>query len=313
MSANAEQYLSPNFPTRADIRRAAQLDSLVTHLRARNMPVPPSLVREAQHMMATFRNLEPHEQVMVGRTFNADLAAFAQEQQNEIEMQQANAAQAKTDNLVRELTKNFAGRPAGLTMEIAAALRAGDKVHVRTKKLPTGAAADARVQAHTGMNLKQYEKLLDAALEARNLYRYNDEAKYQQFIEKNFPGQSFKHVDRVVKNWAVEGAGLEIQRRAQKDTPDTVTIRADAETQRRLAVIESIAEVEVNNPRSPFQKDQRDRLHEIAAERNGRSDDLRASIAEAFLANGADSFDVEVGPIRDHASDEIVGVEDDND
>ena len=263
-------------------------------------------------MMATFRNLEPHEQVMVGRTFNADLAAFAQEQQDEIEMQHANAAQAKTDNLVRELTKNFAGRPAGLTMEIAAALRAGDKVHVRTKKLPTGAAADARVQAHTGMNLKQYEKLLDAALEARNLYRYNDEAKYQQFIEKNFPGQSFKHVDRVVRGWAVEGAGLELQRRAQKDMPDTVTIRADADTQRRLAVIESIAEVEVNNPRSPFQKDQRDRLHEIAAERNGRSDDLRASIAEAFLANGADSFDVEVGPIRDHASDEIVGVEDDN-
>lgn len=304
--------LSDRFPTRSEIARAAQVEAMISTMRARNQPVPPGLVREAQHALATFNQLAPFEQDLVRRQFNADVAHVVESVHVEVETRQQDALRTKTDNLVRELTQGMAGRPGGLTLELAAALRAGDKVKVRTRKLPTGAEADARVQAHTGMDLKTYEKKLDDALVERNRKFYDDPAAYQRYIARQFPGQDFRAVDRVVRTWAVEGAGLELQRRAQKDVPDTRTVRPlDASEQRRLAVIEAVAEHEAGDPRSPFHKDQTDRLREIAAERHG-DNDLRSDLAEAFLAHGG-TFDVEVGPTRDDASDEIVSIEEDDD
>jgi hypothetical protein len=303
---------SRSFPHRDQIRRAARVKVIIGQMQAQGIPLPPALAREAQQYDSIYSSLSPFERDLVAQTFQGDVQNVIASHQQNVEEIRAADTQQRTDTLVRELTKNLAGRPEGMTAEIAAALRAGDKVHLRTRKLPTGAEADARVRAHTGQSLKQYESKLDAALEARNMTFYNRPEEYAAFIAKNFPGQDFKQVDRVVRNWAVEGAGLELQRRAQKDAPNTMTVRADEETQRRLALIESIAEVEAGNPRSPFAASQRDRLVEISRERGDRTDDLRASIAEAFLANGADGFEVDAGPIRDDASDEVVGVEDDN-
>ena len=307
-------YLSPNFPDRAAIKRAARLDATITAMRSQNLPVPPNLVREAQHAMATFRNLPPHEQEMVSRTFNTDIATLVERTHVEVQEREAEAAQQRTDALTRDRTQGMAGRPQGLTLAQAAALRAGDRPKLRVNKLPTGRAADERVQAATGMTLKQYEAKLDDLLVTRNMKFYSDPKAYEREVERAFPGQDFEAADALVRGWQTERVGLELRRRAEKDRPDSVTMRPlDPSEQRRLKIIEAAAKHEGSNPNSIFGKTQADRLVEIRneGERDGKLD-LRASIADAFLKHGG-SLEVDAGPIRTDSTDEIVDLVEDDD
>ena len=304
-------YLSPAFPSREQIKRAAFIDAQIAAMRSRNLPVPPNLVREAQHAMATFRNLPPHEQEMVSRVFNADIATLVERTHVEVQEREADAVQQRTDALTRELTQGMAGRPQGLTLAQAAALRAGDRPKLRVNKLPTGRAADERVQAATGMTLAEYSKKLDDLLVTRNMKFYTDPKAYEREVEKAFPGQSFDAADALVKGWQNERVGLELRRRAEANTPDSVTMRKlDPNESRRMAIIEAAAKH--SDADSIFAKTQTDRLKEIRSEgeRDGKLD-VRAAIADAFLKHGG-TLEVEAGPIRTDSTDEIIGLEDDD-
>lgn len=309
MNAPAD-YLSPNFPTRAEIKRAAFLDAQITAMRARGTPIPPAIVRESQHAMATFRNLPPDEQMMVSRTFNADIAALVAGVHQEVEVREAQAEHTAADELLRDMTKGMVNRPQGLTMEMVGALRAGAQPKLRIHKLPTGAAADARVKQATGLSLRAYEKVLDDLLVTRNMHRYTSPEKYEKELAAAFPGQNPKQADRIVRDWQQERVGLEMQRRNDKANPDSVTMRKPTDSElRRLDLIESIIEVEGNNPKSDFAQSKSAWVEKVAVE---EKDSLRGAIAAAFITHDAADLEVELGTIRQEGTDEIIGEEYDN-
>jgi hypothetical protein len=314
--------LSPHFPHRQTVRAIAQLGLQIEARRNAGLPVDANALRVHQAALAQFERLTPQEKWMVEQTYFGDRQEIAQQTNRQIEQQRAGAFQQQVDSLVRDLTPGIAGKPNGVNMQLASALRnypAG--VTVATRKLPTGAEADARVQRATGMTQKQYEKKLDAAYEMRGKLRYSDPAAWRAYVAEHFEGQSFEAVDRMVKGSFLESVGLELRRRAERDAPDTVKLRATPEDQRRLDLIEAIGEVEGSNSDSVFQRGQADRLAEIVSEGfdrqgNRREGDtgLRADIARAMLDHGG-TFEVNVGGRGeghegDFATDEIVEVSD---
>ena len=303
-----DAVLSQRFPTRDQVARAAQVSLLVERLRAQNKPVPGELLSELQHAWSTYQTLPAFEQQLASRAFEHAKLESVEVLNAEVERQQQADQAQQVDTLVRELTQGLAGRSNGLTLGHAAALRAGGTVHLRAKKLPTGAEADARVRANTGMDLKSYEAKLDDALFMRNMHFYNNHAKYQHHIAEKFPGHSFKDIDRIIRNWSTEAAGLELQRRAQKDAPDTVELRAQPGDEQRLALIESIAEVEGSNRDSVFNRDKNESLRRMVNETAPGIDNPRADIAAAVLSYGGLDA-ISVGEVREDATDEIVSVD----
>lgn len=293
---DAAPYLSPSFPHRDEIRRAARLDTMIVQMRERGIPVPPNLVREAQHAHAVFQSLPQHEQGIVSRLFNADKQMHVEQQHQHVEELRETALNDKSNRLLGELTKDMAGAGSrGLSMAQVGALRAGVNPKLRRVKLPTGAEADERVRAATGLTLKQYEARLDDLLVQRNLHKYSDPAKYEAALMAAFPNQPQDDADQLVKNWQVERVGLEMRRRNEKHLADEVELKPLPGDDRRLALIEATIKHEAKNDRSPFAKDQTDRLVEIREEglRDGKLD-VRAAIADAFLQHGG-TMDVEIG------------------
>jgi hypothetical protein len=293
---DAAPYFSPQFPNRAQIKRAAFVKAQITALQARQMPLPPTLVREAQHADALFNNLAPHEQAIVSRTFNADIQQLVEGTHVAAVEREAQALDDKANKLLGELTQDMAGAGSrGLTMAQVGALRAGQSPRLRRIKLPTGAEADARVRQQTGMSLKAYEAKLDDLLVTRNMKFYSNPKAYEDALWQAFPGQDPEQADALVKNWATERVALEMRRRNERHQSDEVELKAQDGDERRLAVIAATIKHEASNPRSEFAKDQSDRLREIRAEgeRDGRLD-VRGALADAFLQHGG-TMEVEHG------------------
>lgn len=303
--------LTDRFPTRAEIRRAAQVYAYLRECELRGVQAPTEMIVEAEQHIARYRSLGPMERELCERTFNADVSDCAQAAQQWMQQQVAQDAADRADALTRELTRGMAGRGEGLTVAQAAALRAGDRPKLRVNKLPTGKAADARVRAATGLTTKQYEELLDEARVERNMHKYTNPARYEAYLAQHFPGHDPREVDRLLGNWLLESVGLEMRRRAERDQPDAVGLRGlTGEEARRLDVIESLAEHEGSDPRSMFNRSGRARLEEIRDEHPG---DIRSDLADAFLRHGADDLQVEVGVHHDRLTDDIVDIERDED
>jgi hypothetical protein len=313
--------LSELFPTRAMIAQAAQISLQVDAYRARNMPVPHGLARINAALAARYERLPPHEQYLVAQTFQKDREHIAVEA-NRLDRDDAAAAFAKQVNdLTRSLTNGVGGKANGVGMQLAGALRNYSAVEVKARKLPTGAEADARVRAATGMTQAEYAKKLDRALEVRDKAKNGDWQQWRDYVATHFPGEDFGAVNKVVRNWQLESVGLEMQRRAEASTPDTVTLRATPEDRRRLDIIEAISEVEGSNSESTFRKGHAERLAEIVNEGYDRAGNpregeagLRADIARAMLDHGG-TFEVNTGGRGagyegDLATDEIVEVSD---
>jgi hypothetical protein len=304
------------------IADAARISLQVDQYRASGQPIPQGLLRINAALQARYERLPPFEQSLVARQYQADreqIAVLA----NRLDRDEAASAFAQqVDDTMRALTPGVAGKPNGVTMETASALRNYNAVEVKNRKLPTGAEADARVQRATGLTSKQYAAKLDKALEVRDKAKNSDFGVWRDYVREHFPGESFGAVNKLVRDWALESVGLEMQRRAERDTPATTTLKATPEDLRRLDIIEAVAEVEGSNRTSLAHKGHADRLVEIVNEGfdragNHREGDagLRADIARAFLDHGG-TFDINVGGRGeghegDLATDEIVSVSDD--
>lgn len=313
--------LSQLFPTRAMIAQAAQISLQVDSYRARNMAVPQDLLRIHSALEARYARLNPMEQAFVAQTYQKDreqIAVLANRQEAEAKAQ---SFAQQVDDLTRQLTPGIGGRPNGAGLALASALRNNAVVEVKTRKVPHGEEADARVRAATGMSEQAYFKRMDAAADARNKARNTDMQSWRDYVANNFPGQDFTAVNRLVRDWPMESLKLSMVRRAQADQPDTVKLRASEEDLRRLDLIEAISEVDGSNSDSVMHRGPQARIKEIIEEgydRDGqpRGGDLglRRDIARALDAHGA-GFDINVGGSGegtggDPISEEIVSVSD---
>jgi hypothetical protein len=313
--------LSQLFPHRSVIRDIAQLSLQIEARRNAGLPVDPSALRVQQAALAQFERLPPHEQYYANMTYQADRQAIASATNRAVTQARASEFQRQVDDTMRQLSPGLAGKPNGVPLALASALRNYSAVEVKSRKLPTGAEADARVRAATGMTQAEYAKKLDRALEVRDKAKNGDWQQWRDYVATHFPDQAFGDVNKLVRDWQLESVGLEMQRRAEASTPDTVTLRATPEDLRRLDIIEAISEVEGSNSESVFRKGHADRLAEIVSEGFDRAGNpregeagLRADIARAMLDHGG-TFEVNTGGYGaghegDRATDEIVSVDD---
>lgn len=300
--------LSRQFPHRDLIRAAARATVLVEQARSRGAPVDPTMLRGLQMVESKYATLPANEQEMVRVTFFRDKEQVALEQHRAIEAQQEQQFANHVDHLSKTLTTGI-GRPQGMPMYMAAALRGDGRVKVRVNKQAHGPEADRILQANFGLSKAQLFEKMDTLVADRPklLYGARDKQAWRDHLEAAFPGVRHDHADEAVRSWPHYSLELELRERAEAKKPDTRTLKMSDEDERRLDLVTAVANVESEDPNSLFLQEDGDRLVGIIEESqsSGHGDDLRASIAGAMLHHGS-GFDVSGNPGHDDTTDEVL-------
>lgn len=302
----ARQHIFTNL---AALRRAATVAAVIERYKAQGQAVPPAILAEGQLNQATLDSAPPDVKAFVVQNFPRLKAEVVSEALRDDAGAEAEAELNHANSVIRDVTKDMAGRPKGLTLEMAAALRAGKRPVLKVNKLPTGEAADALVRRGTrhltqdgkGLSEKEYRTRLEHLAEVGVT-----SPRYNALAERYFPGVNRRQLDKLVVNAVNDSVSIELRRRHEATLPDTHTMRGlHADEERRIDLLMAIGEEEPD-----FGNQTRDdNVRRIAEE---EKDSTRGAVAQAILdAGGLDAIDI--GPIREDASEEIVGFEESND
>jgi hypothetical protein len=279
--------------THAEIRQAALVATALERMREARQVPPPYLVAVAQANQAAFEQLPQHMKDVVTNHFYSVKQAIVNEVAQEQEQAESDAFFNQADQMMKDFTRDMAGRPNGLTMEQAGALQAGARPVLRINKMPRGKQADEIVRQGTAHLTADGRGLTEKQFESRLLHLAElgvHHPRYEATAREYFGDMPLRELDKLVVSAVNDSVGVELRRRAEKSKPDTVTMpKLSSESRRRLDVISAISEVESNDPRSMFHEDRNAGIRTIARE---EASSVRGAVAQAVLeAGGLDAID----------------------